>query len=88
MFLRGVILNANFREDDANWPKKNIVGKQELEIRIGNDHIAFEVYLNSHLTNFETKLSPFRPPKSVLSSTCKTVKTLKGYGCSTISYKI
>ncbi|KXN88032.1 hypothetical protein AN958_07796, partial [Leucoagaricus sp. SymC.cos] len=30
------------KEDDANWPKKNIVGKQELEIRIGNDHIAFE----------------------------------------------
>ena len=32
-----------FREDDQNWPKKNIVGKQELEIRIGNEHIAFEV---------------------------------------------
>lgn len=32
-----------YREDDTNWPKKNIVGKQELEIRIGNDHIAFEV---------------------------------------------
>ena len=32
-----------FREDDTNWPKKNIVGKQELEIRVGNDHIAFEV---------------------------------------------
>ena len=31
------------REDDSNWPKKDIVGKQELEIRIGNDHIAFEV---------------------------------------------
>lgn len=31
------------REDDANWPKKNVVGKQELEIRIGSDHIAFEV---------------------------------------------
>lgn len=31
------------REDDTNWPKKNIVGKQELEIRVGNDHIAFEV---------------------------------------------
>jgi protein mago nashi len=30
-----------FREDDTNWPKKNIVGKQELEIRVGNDHIAF-----------------------------------------------
>ena len=35
-----------FREDDTNWPKKNIVGKQELEIRIGNDHIAFEVRLS------------------------------------------
>ncbi|KAK0187033.1 Mago nashi protein [Armillaria mellea] len=31
------------KEDDTNWPKKNIVGKQELEIRVGNDHIAFEV---------------------------------------------
>lgn len=34
------------REDDTNWPKKNIVGKQELEIRIGNDHISFEVRFN------------------------------------------
>ena len=33
----------DIREDDSNWPKKNIVGKQELEIRVGNDHIAFEV---------------------------------------------
>ncbi|EJT98249.1 Mago nashi protein, partial [Dacryopinax primogenitus] len=30
------------KEDDANWPKKSIVGKQELEIRIGNEHISFE----------------------------------------------
>ena len=35
------------REDDTNWPKKNIVGKQELEIRVGNDHIAFEVFPHS-----------------------------------------
>lgn len=28
---------------NTNWPKKNIIGKQELEIRVGNDHIAFEV---------------------------------------------
>lgn len=32
----------NHREDDGNWPKKNIVGKQELEIRIDNEHISFE----------------------------------------------
>jgi len=30
------------KEDDANWPKKSIVGKQELEIRIGTEHISFE----------------------------------------------
>jgi len=30
------------KEDDTNWPKKSIVGKQELELRIGSDHIAFE----------------------------------------------
>lgn len=31
------------REDDANWPKKNVVGRQELEVRIDKDHISFEV---------------------------------------------
>ena len=36
------------KEEDTNWPKKNIVGKQELEIRIGNDHISFEVCANSY----------------------------------------
>ncbi|CAG8488598.1 3005_t:CDS:2 [Ambispora gerdemannii] len=29
-------------EDDARWPKKNVVGRQELEIRLGNEHISFE----------------------------------------------
>ena len=37
------------REDDTNWPKKNIVGKQELEVRVGNDHIAFEVHVSMTL---------------------------------------
>jgi hypothetical protein len=49
--VRAAVLNLDwllmnrpgYREDDTNWPKKNIVGKQELEIRVGNDHIAFEV---------------------------------------------
>ena len=31
------------KEDDAKWPTKNKDGRQELEIRVGNDHIAFEV---------------------------------------------
>lgn len=31
------------QEDDANWPKKNSTGRQELEVRIGKEHISFEV---------------------------------------------
>lgn len=31
------------REDDVAWPKKNIVGRQELEVRIDKEHISFEV---------------------------------------------
>ncbi|EGO59393.1 hypothetical protein NEUTE1DRAFT_38114 [Neurospora tetrasperma FGSC 2508] len=30
------------KEDDEKWPTKNKDGKQELEIRLGNDHISFE----------------------------------------------
>lgn len=30
------------KEDDEKWPQKNKDGKQELEIRIGNEHISFE----------------------------------------------
>lgn len=31
------------KEDDSKWPTKNKDGRQELEIRVGNDHISFEV---------------------------------------------
>ncbi|KAG9253504.1 Mago nashi protein [Emericellopsis atlantica] len=30
------------KEDDAKWPQKNKDGRQELEIRLGSDHISFE----------------------------------------------
>lgn len=33
------------REDDSKWPEKNKDGRQELEIRLGNEHISFEVRL-------------------------------------------
>ena len=35
------------KEDDAKWPQKNKDGRQELEIRLGNEHISFEVRLFS-----------------------------------------
>lgn len=31
------------KEDDSKWPQKNKDGRQELEIRLGSDHISFEV---------------------------------------------
>lgn len=31
------------KEDDAKWPPKNKDGRQELEIRIGDQHVSFEV---------------------------------------------
>lgn len=33
------------KEDDSKWPQKNRDGRQELEIRLGNEHISFEVSL-------------------------------------------
>ncbi|EEA20427.1 Mago nashi domain protein [Talaromyces marneffei ATCC 18224] len=31
------------KEDDSKWPQKNKDGRQELEIRLGTEHILFEV---------------------------------------------
>ena len=30
-------------EEDSNWPEPDRVGKQELEIVIGGEHISFSV---------------------------------------------
>jgi len=30
------------KEDDSKWPQKNKDGRQELEIRLGSEHISFE----------------------------------------------
>ncbi|KAI9800339.1 MAG: Protein mago nashi [Sarcosagium campestre] len=30
------------KEDDAKWPQRNKDGKQELEIKMGNQHVSFE----------------------------------------------
>lgn len=30
------------KENDEKWPRKNIAGKQEIEVRLGSEHISFE----------------------------------------------
>ncbi|KAN0060135.1 hypothetical protein ACQY0O_008109 [Thecaphora frezii] len=46
------------KEDDARWPKKNIVGRQELEIRLGNEHISFETAKIGSLVDVQDSEDP------------------------------
>jgi hypothetical protein len=72
------------REDDSAWPKKNIVGKQELEVRIDNEHISFEVSppsnegwsLRISFTELFLDIVLDRRPRSVRLRMCKIRKTL------------
>lgn len=48
LFIKDILFEqdtkVSSREDDAKWPQKNKDGRQELEIRLGSEHISFEVY--------------------------------------------
>lgn len=47
--LRRIVEESEImREDDAKWPKKNSTGRQELEVRLGKEHISFEVSLRRY----------------------------------------
>jgi hypothetical protein len=84
----GIILLMLYREDDKNWPQKNKDGRQELEIRLGGEHISFEVSLRT-LTCTRTNSGPCnRLRKLVPSSMLPNPRTLKDYVFSTISSKI
>ncbi|KAJ3355248.1 Protein mago nashi 2 [Entophlyctis luteolus] len=40
--LKRIIMESSImKEDDAEWPMPNVVGRQELEIVLGNEHISF-----------------------------------------------
>jgi len=40
--LRRIIADSEImREDDKNWPEPDRVGRQELEVVMGNEHISF-----------------------------------------------
>ena len=40
--LKRIIIESDImNEDDANWPTPDRVGRQELEIVCGNEHISF-----------------------------------------------
>ena len=40
--LKRIIVESEVtKEDDNNWPEPDVVGEQNLEIKIGNEHISF-----------------------------------------------
>lgn len=42
VITKSTVWNDLIREDDSQWPTKNVVGSQEIEIRLGTEHISFE----------------------------------------------
>lgn len=50
-------LNSNEREDDSNWPAPDKIGRQELEIKLGNTHISFTVHFLHLIQDLEAMLS-------------------------------
>src|SRR5205807_7325525 len=54
-FLFSLVL---FREDDSKWPQKNKDGRQELEIRLGSEHISFETAKIGSLVDVQESADP------------------------------
>nr|GFD55746.1 protein mago nashi homolog [Tanacetum cinerariifolium] len=42
------------KEDDNNWPEPDRVGRQELEIVMGNEHISFTTSKIGSLMDVQT----------------------------------
>jgi hypothetical protein len=73
------------REDDTKWPQKNKDGRQELEIRLGSEHISFEVRL-SVVVAF-SDINEHRLRKSALFRMYKTHRIQRAFASSTTWYK-
>lgn len=46
------------KEDDTKWPPKSRDGRQELEIRLGNEHISFETAKIGSLVDVQESSDP------------------------------
>jgi hypothetical protein len=77
--------NVN-REDDTKWPQKNKDGRQELEIRLGSEHISFEVRKRRILNRDDTYAH--RLPKSARYKMCKTPPIQRVFASSTTLSRI
>ncbi|BGP38235.1 hypothetical protein JCM10450v2_002168 [Rhodotorula kratochvilovae] len=57
-FKRIVAESEVVKEDDANWPKKNVVGRQELEVMMAPYHISFETAKIGSLVDVQNSDDP------------------------------
>ena len=74
------------KEDDTRWPQKNKDGKQELEIKLGSEHISFEVS-GKKLLDRITDQELYRLPKLALWWMSRNPMTQKDCEYSTIWYR-
>ncbi|PVU92450.1 hypothetical protein BB561_003811 [Smittium simulii] len=57
--IKRIVTESNIiNEDDSNWPEKNEAGKQEIEIKLGNEHISFETSKTSSLVEIQNSEDP------------------------------
>jgi protein mago nashi len=48
------------KEDDANWPEPDRVGRQELEIVMGGEHVSFTAAKVGSLLDVQSSKDPVR----------------------------
>ncbi|CDU22930.1 probable mago nashi protein [Sporisorium scitamineum] len=57
--LRRIVEESEImQEDDAKWPGKNSTGRQELEVRLGKEHISFETAKIGSLVDVQDSEDP------------------------------
>ncbi|KAJ4353317.1 Protein mago nashi 2 [Didymosphaeria variabile] len=57
--IRRIVKDSEIlKEDDTKWPQKNKDGRQELEIRLGNEHISFETAKIGSLQDVQDSSDP------------------------------
>ena len=52
------LISQVMKEDDNNWPEPDRVGRQELEIVMGNEHISFTTAKIGSLLDVQTSKDP------------------------------
>lgn len=51
--IKRIILDSEIlKEDDHLWPEPDRVGRQELEVKLGNEHIHFTVMSTAAMFGF------------------------------------